>query len=286
MIGYLYALFYIITIAVSLVWVDSLGDIYPIGYLLFATTLTATVFFNGCCLKSIRSTYAAINQEPILWLYLSITVLITWGFSYYTTVHASATIAVCLFFTSQALLSNIHQKKYTFSFLCLALIGLVCYAAKQGTWLSYLAGILSGFCSYLYFKASCIYSKKLNKKPIQVLAVRYYLLLVISLGLVIEDIITHQSIVVHHHSFSFSLITLILLGLSNMVIPNFFSQCSVQKIGPAAFAYISTLIPVITYLCQGVIQKEWDMLMLSTSILVFILLNLIQFFNQKPPAAK
>lgn len=281
MIGYLYGMLYIISIATSLVWIDSLGETYQLGYLLFGTTLTATLIFNACCFDSLSSTYRSIHRSPMLWLSLSIAILMTWGLSYYATIHSSATILVSLFFIAQAMMASLLNRRYHFVFACLLLIGFICYAAEQGSWLTYFSGILAGIFSYAYFKVSFIYSKKLGLKPTQVLAVRYYLLLAFASGLVIEDIMTHQSIIQQHHGLSFSLLILFLLGLSNMVIPNFFSQSCVQKIGPSQFASITTLIPVITYLCQGIIQNEWNVLMLCATISAFILLNIMQFFDHQ-----
>jgi hypothetical protein len=70
------------------------------------------------------------------------------------------------------------------------------------------------------------------------------------------------------------LVLALVLAFSNMIFPVLFSQSSLQSLGPTRFTFLTTLIPVVTFLLQATGDGEWPLGLFFACLVTTIALNL------------
>lgn len=271
--GYIQAALYILVISISTVWVSHLGNSISVSLLLLGVSLVAMIFFNAMRLKYFMRNHATIVKTPILWLAMSVSMLLVWWLSYYSAIHSSASFALALLFLWQALSAAIFEKRW-FSVAVSILIWIgIYFLAPKATPITFVTSTLSGMLAYVYYRTSYSYAHKHSMIAVDILAVRFYPIFLFSLFYVMID--TSQHITLYQGGdFLYVALLLLALGFLNMILPNFCSQSSVQNIGAEKFSFISTWIPVLTFLLQGMFLGTWSMSLLIACFLTSLVLNM------------
>ncbi|MBK2124222.1 hypothetical protein [Fangia hongkongensis] len=271
--GYIQAFLYIFVISFSTVWVSHLGDNISIPLLLFGVSIVAMLFFNLIRLRYIIKNHQTIVKSPFLWLSMTISMLLVWWCSYYTAVHASASFSLAILFLWQAIVAAIVKKRRFVVSLSLVIWFLIYWLAPDATPLTLVTATLSGIMAYLYYYGSLAYAKRHDMTALDILTIRFYPICLFSLIYIVIDV--HRKVALYTNSTIQQVVmVLLLLGLINMVLPNFCSQNSVQNIGAEQFSFITTFIPPFTFLIQGVFLGTWSISLLVACILTSIILNI------------
>ena len=122
---------------------------------------------------------------------------------------------------------------------------------------------LTGLSLYLYLRAS----KELNTKGInsrQILAIRYWLLLLLPL-----------IVIIYKHEFGLitSVIMLkgIIIGLVTLVLPLYFGQLCIERFGSEKFSLAMGVTPILTFILQFfTLKTEFSQVMLALTLALAI----------------
>lgn len=126
----------------------------------------------------------------------------------------------------------------------------------------------AGLAGFIYYRTPYIFSQETEASVLAVLSVRFYLFFIVAaLYLFFSGEIVHLNIPVEKVGI------LILVGLMNIVISVFLSQSSLQSIGISQFAFLTTLIPTVTFLLDVIFGQVWQSSMLIACLCTTITLN-------------
>lgn len=267
--GYLKSILYVLIIAASTVWVDRLGSQFSPQFLLLGTSIFATVFFNIARIKQFKQNHLTIMKAPWLWLLLSTSLAATWWFTYYGAIHASARMLLSVMFISIAMFGCILEKKILRTIACIITLAAIYKVVPEANPINMIICVLAGATGYIYFKTSKVYTDKFSITPMDVLAIRFYLLILSS---AIAVIFFDMSSVNHIASLTSILFTLIVLGLFNLVLPNYFSQSGLTSLGVFKFSLITSFLPFVTFFVQYAFFGEWSVAMMLVCLLASIVL--------------
>ena len=269
MLGYIQAIVYVLMLSISTVWLSHLGNSLSIPTLLFGASLTAGLFFNLVRFKELYSNHMKILTCPRLWVLMSLAVMINWWLTYIGTIHGSASLLIALCFVSNGACGALVGQKYWHLIICIIVIAFVAYAAPHANFISISAGIGNGIAAFAYWKLSYQFANKTKIQANDILAIRFYPLIIISFMYLLT---THSFTVGYLYSWKLWFI-LVLFGLLNLVIPNYFSQSSVHHLGAVKFSQIVSIAPITTFMFQGIFLHNWSEKMLIACIIVFLVLN-------------
>ncbi|MEM9243091.1 MAG: hypothetical protein AAGA27_03400 [Pseudomonadota bacterium] len=271
-LGYSQSIIYIVTLSISTIWVEHLGNNFSTVFLLFFSTLTATVFFNLFRLKKIIRNHLTITKSPLLWVKMNFYLLGTWSLTYYTTIHSSATSCLSVIFLVLATCAAIQKKQKLKTSLAVILVIAIYFLSSKMTVFTMFTGVLAGISAYFYSIISLHYAVKHNMKALDVLSIRFYFILLLTIIIIL--IYRHEHILlIYQHGLITIIVTLILLGIINMILPNILSQNAVYNINPQRFAFIVSFVPVTVYFLRGMFLRQWSISMLIACLLASIILN-------------
>ena len=278
MIGYSQAILYVLIIATSTIWVGSLGDHISIGLLLLGASLVAILFFNMIRYKHFIHNHKTITQTPILWLLMTISLLLIWWLTYYSAIHSSASFVIATVFLLQATCAAAIKKHIISVVLSLLVWISIYYLAPNSTPITFVTASLTGILMYIYYRLSLAYAIKYKMKALDILAIRFYPLLLFSLIYILFEAQQHLPLYTGSNLQEI-IIVLIILGFLNMVIPNFFSHSSILNIGAEKFSFITTSTPLLTFLLEGVFLTTWSWTLLLACSLSSLVLNIKIFIK-------
>jgi drug/metabolite transporter (DMT)-like permease len=264
-LGYLLGLLYALSVALSTIWLHQIGGNIPASYLLFIGSILTIVCFNLLNIKNIKISHTKILKNKKDFFIMSSMLIGVWFFSYYTAIESSAKYCVVIVFFSTYLSSRFLKKKIE-TILCLVTICIAYLITYEASIISTLSGVTAGICTYIYYKYSCNYSDKTGASAIDILATRFYLMLFFSLCIFL---ISNDNISLNIKDY----FMIFIFCLSNMVIPMFLSQSSLQTLGHQKFSLFVSLIPFTTFITSFLFLNDVD---IYTSI--FYLISTILFF--------
>lgn len=217
------------------------------------------------------------------WFLVMFIVLIMWGTTMIGPGKIGASFFNFIYFAWLGMLGfmvlsfkNWQEYKIKFYFaLCLFLLIIVSVFLELKSSFSYksLYGILlalaGGTASFIYFKNSQTLAKNAHLSATQILAVRFYLSILILL------IITPKQHVAYYITFD-NLVTLVLLAFLSLIVPLYFSQKALEKITSEQHAIINSLCPIVTCALQQLIFNDIK----SEQMIVYLLytLSIICFY--------
>jgi drug/metabolite transporter (DMT)-like permease len=243
---------------VALILIQKLDISIPPLFSLFITASIASLYFNLINRKHFKKIYMDCFNNKIKWLLVMLIVLIMWG----TTMIGPGKIGASLFnfiyfawlgMLGLMALSFKNWEKYKIKFyfgICLFFLIIASAFLEFQSSSSYqtLYGIslalIGGTSSFIYFKNSQSLAKSADLSATQILAVRFYL------SIIILFIIIPKHHVVHYITFG-NIVILALLALLSLIIPLYFSQKALEKISSEQHAIINSLCPIVT----GVLQQ-------------------------------
>jgi hypothetical protein len=272
-IGDLYAFTYVMLLAMSVIWVHSLHTVIHESLMLLIVSASAILIYNIISIKSLKCTYKSILRTPVHWAAMSLVFALTWGLMYFSTIQASPRASIVLFYLVVALLGCISNRQLFYSLCCAAAILISINILPELTTKTIFSGILSGIAGYFYMKLSETYARSNKLEASQVLAVRFYFMFFMSLLYI--TLSKHALVHINFNGSVFWLIgSLILLIIFNLV-PNYCAQKSLVLVGTNKFSQIISLTPAVTFILQGIYEKQWNTYVLILCVVISLLLNFI-----------
>ncbi len=140
------------------------------------------------------------------------------------------------------------------------------------------SSIITGIFGYIYTKFSYKIYKKYDLSASQVLSIRFWLLLILTLS--------SMFFLDQHIEISFGAIfKLVILGFTVLIIPLYFSQISITNIGPNLTSIIIGVTPVLCFFLEKIFLPT---LVLGIHyfnyiiiIMIFITVNLLNWISHK-----
>lgn len=272
MSGYIDAMLYVMLASIAFVFLDDLcGDVQPLTAL-FVMSGIAIFCFNLLCLRNLKTVYYAILQNPFLFLMMSTALAFDWLCMVYATYLSDPFITMTSLFISSAFLGflSLYRKSgktsYCWSmFILLSSILILFFKyqiQKPGNTLSgILLGILAGVAFYAYMLTSEKLSTRAKLTSLQVLATRFWVLFIGS------SFFIHLNTL--HATLRDKAIPLTAVSIGSLVIPIFFNQQAIQKLGAATASVIISLVPIVTYL----IYAFWSGDLVFTNLLIGLVIT-------------
>jgi hypothetical protein len=271
-----YAFLYVICTALSVIFIHLIGTRMPDMLLIFMSTSFAILFFNLHRWRSVSTTYRRIFKLPKALIFINLLMLFQWLGSFLLPIYFSPAAFIISLFSTLSLLSSLmlyrsHKKTshlVKLILLSLSLIGfytMYYFVYPLASYLVFLFSSLSrGAIGYSYLRASAKLNQQ-NFSAMEILSFRFWLLWLASLAYVIYD----------HQFAQFSIIMIpptLLIAAVTLIIPIYFSQKSIEKIGPDKSGLIFGFTPLaITLLENRVIKTPFDNnLIFSSSLLLII----------------
>lgn len=267
--GYAYGAGYVVTIALTSIWLSDLGNTWPVFELLFLVMAIAGAFFLLYDLKNLRKNHAVIVERFPVWLAMSVCVLGMWTCTYFSTMNGPAAFFLAVYFLAAGAWVETTQRKFLNAAVCV-LAALFCYhAIEAATPITFASSAAAGFFGVGYSH----YSKKLadecSLSVSGVLSIRFYLLILFSgaLYLYLPETQVPQT---HRDGW---LIVFLLAG-SHVIVPNSLSQAALHKLGVERLFVMMTLLPPVVAVMEGLIFGTWNLEMLGATALASLALNL------------
>lgn len=256
----IYGILYIFSTALSLVFISEFGLQIPEELMIFLTILIAVIFFHIVNFGNLRNTYnILLLKQRKLYLINLLSAFAMWLGTFLIPIYYSPSITVftmmCILVLSSSIYSYIKTRVNQLIYKVVAIIILLTYFYSTYFVLyptfKFMGMLLStvtlGVSAFIYVLSS----GRLNQVGVlakQILAARFWLLLAFSLGLVIKN-----------HSFHLITYTVLLktafLCAIALIIPIYFSQKSIEKIGATKSAAIFGLTPIATLLIEVLLQE-------------------------------
>ncbi|MED7789660.1 EamA family transporter [Francisella sp. 19X1-34] len=170
-------------------------------------------------------------------------------------------------FICEALTALLYEKKVLTSLMIFIFLLITAEIFKELNFIGLLLPLIAGFMCFIYSKSSEVLSKKSKLNSLDILSIRFYLLLLLTFFLQIKDPI----FLINIHSED--LLDLIILSAINLILPIYFAQFSIIKISAEKFAYIATLVPLLTVIMESFINHKIHLSLLIITFLIFISLN-------------
>lgn len=270
--GVLFGLSYALLSALSLLFIDKLIANIGVFTALFLTTLIAFFYYTLCNFKKLNMLYMIICKEWRLTLLINITVVFMWGFVYFGLKFMLPVEFIFLFELFCALTAIMLQKQYVTMLLCLMmLVGYLIFAKASAIGLMLAA--VGGASAFFYAKLTRSLAQKRNLKPSSLLAVRFMLLLLVTIGFVnLRPLSWHDLQMVS------------VVAVISYVLPIYCLQKCICQLGAETASFLATATPLFTYLLQAIFLHTYSWFMLVLSFLLVMVLNfepLMTFINQK-----
>ncbi|MCL9685331.1 hypothetical protein [Legionella maioricensis] len=272
MSGYIDAMLYVMLASIAFVFLDDLcSDVEPLTAL-FVMSGIAIFCFNLLCLRNLKTVYDAILQNPFLFLMMSTALGLDWLCMVYATYLSDPFITMTSLFISSAFLGffSLYRKSgtssYRWSMLILVSSILILFfkyeIQKPGSTLfGILLGILAGLAFYIYMLTSEQLCARAKLTSIQVLATRFWVLFIGSSLFIHLDTL--------HAALKDNARPLIAVSIGSLVIPIFFNQQAIRKLGTATTSVIISLVPITTYL----IYAFWNGNLVFTNLLIGLVIT-------------
>lgn len=259
----IFSFLYVFVFSIALVLIQKLDvDIPPLFSLLITASL-ATIYFNLINLNDLKKIYLECISNIKEWIWVMLIVLVMWATTMIGPAKIGASQFNFIYFAWLGILGfislsyqnwSLNKNKFYFAICLLTLILGAIYIELQlslslGTIYGLLLALLGGTASFVYFKKSQILANKAELTATQVLAVRFYL------AIIILTIFLPK-----HASFQYltlsNLISLSLLACFSLIIPLYFSQKALEKISSEQHAIINSLCPIVTGILQELMFRD------------------------------
>lgn len=254
---------------------------------LFCTTLIGIVYFHVIKIQHIRSIYSAAMLEKGTWFLISIMVSGNWIASFYALSKINSFEYVYTYFSASAIIGGFSQyaknKSHQHFLTAGALIILLSLFFKHladhashlhSLWMGLTTTIASAGFGYGYRHFSVKFSKKTQLDAASVLAIRFYLLLLVSL-----------LFARHNQFYLFTLhqaVYFAILSAMTFLIPLYCMQNSVLLIGANYFSMLTALCPALTATllwCFEGVHANFNLLMSFAIFFVLLLNGMVTFYG-------
>ncbi len=276
MSGYLDAGIYVLLTSVAFVFLDHLiAGLNPV-IALFAMSAIALLVFNGLNICNLSATYLACWYNKTLYLIMSVALALDWVCMVFASHIADPFIAMAALFSALALFGFgkiflVTRNKAVLFSLFLLLLGLgallFAYQVKAGHSVTggIILGSVAGLAFYAYIASSSKLASLASLSSLQVLATRFWLLFVGASIFVpkhdLFDIIKHN------------LLALIVISFGSLIIPIYYNQQAIKKLGSELTSVFISLVPPVTYGFYAIYNRQ--IIMVNVVVCILITLALI-----------
>ena len=292
----IYSFLYVLVFSVALILIQKLDLSIPPLFSLLITASIASLYFNMINRHHFKKIYADCLVNKKEWFLVMVIVLVMWVTTMIGPGKIGASLFNFIYFAWLGMLGFMllslqnwqeHRIKFYFG-LCLFLLIIinVFFELQSSFSLDTIYGIslalLGGTFSFIYFKKSQALAKNANLSATQVLAVRFYL------AIIVLFLILPKQHMEQYFTFSNSF-NLIVLAFFSLIIPLYFSQKALEKITSEQHAIINSLCPLVTGVLQELIFKDIkneQMTVYFLYTLAIICFYFINKYNQKMDFAK
>jgi len=297
MMNYLYSFLYCIITAASVVFAHSVTQTISPITAAFLTFVVCLLWFNIVNYKLAKKTYRTCQNNLSLIFLINLATAINWITTFLAIKYISPVLFVAVFMALMPIMIYLLQlillKKplnridLCSSLIIIFLVSLLVYSQTPAVfdqklyWMSLALTALSSLSAAAYFIWSKRAQDKLSLNPTQILSIRFYLLVTVSAVCILLQ--SHFSMTggfVHFYG------KIILLSLLTSIIPLFFLQKSIQKIGAVKTSFFMPMTPIFTFLLVMLTHGKINF----STILVLLLLTLLllshSFYSNRKPKLK
>jgi drug/metabolite transporter (DMT)-like permease len=287
----IYSFLFVLAASMGAVMTQFVDTHIPPFLSLFIAGIIATLFFNLINITKIKHIYIGCWQQKWLYLAIMLTILVMWICTINGPGLIGASLYILLYFTwlgilgfsSQYLINrNENSKKLYFAIGALLLL-IVAIGADLGPkfslkdLLGVFLSIVGGTSAFIYFKQSQAIMKKAQLSATQILAVRFYLTIIVAWAF-----IPHEAFKNYFTLINFS--EILFLAILSLIIPLFFQQKALEKITAEKNAIIMSLTPTATGFIQEVIFHNVSKIYFLIYVCYFILIICSCIFKSKKVA--
>lgn len=283
--GYIDASFYCLFTAISFTFIDKLDDSMNPFISLFFMSIMSSLFFNTINYKHIKKMFRACINNKISYLIMGLSISINWLSSIFAPNVSDPFIYLTISFTTMAIFGFVFIKKnkaidyYVCSLSILALVLTLAYLhvhyymdKSRSLNFGFIIGIISGIAAYAYGYSSNKLAKDSEMNALQTLAVRFWPLIIL-LFVIIKY--KHISISISLSDFNI----LLFMSVFTMIVPNYFNQSSLIKLGVAKRSMFIIITPLLTFIIYSLSMKNFN---IENSILA-IIITLVLVFSKTIP---
>ncbi|AUR51244.1 hypothetical protein [Aquella oligotrophica] len=230
--------------------------------LIFISAATAIISFHLLNFRKNKQTYVRIIKDKSIWAGITKVIATTtfmWiaGFiipiTYTPFIFVFSYLGWPSFFGAVVMATTTRKPVYIIQSIMIAITFILFYFVTFNKFslikasIGILVTMLTGLSLYLYLRSS----KGLNNKGMnsrQILALRYWLLLILPLALIIYR---HE-----FHLFTTMIVLKgVIIGMITLVLPLYFGQLCIEKFGSEKFSLAMGFTPILTFTLQFIMLK-------------------------------
>ncbi len=289
MSGYIDASIYVILTAFGFVFIDVLYAEVPPLVALFVMLLVAVFCFNVINLPNLVKIYKTCLDNLGLFILMSGLLMIDWFCSMYG-VHyadpfvylASLFIAVALVGYLQLLFSQSSKSKFVLILsLCILVAALflmiILYQGRPTLLLGIALAMICGFSFYGYGLTSIKLLQAGDLSSSEVLATRFWLVLI-----VVAIIMPKHNLL---YTIQHNILKLGIISLITMIIPIFYYQQALKKIGAVRTSITISCTPIVAYAVFAIYNQVFILnnFIISIVIVLAMLVEHLKVFSKDMP---
>jgi len=256
----IYSFLYLLIFSIGAVLIQKLYFTIPPNFSLLITASMATIYFNLINFRNLKKLYISCYQEKWLCFSIMITVLVMWNCSMTGVGLISAALYHFIYFTWLGVIgfvsfSFINWRKYYFQFYCglggFFLVSMVIWqylhsSFSQSALIGVILALVGGTSAFIYFKQSQSLIKKIHLTATQILAVRFYLTIILMVAILPQHQFSHYFTITN-------ILELIILAVFTLIAPLYFQQKALEKISSEQNAIILSLSPIAMAILEEII---------------------------------
>ncbi len=284
MSGYLDAAIYVILSSLAFVFLDHLMVALDPLIALLAMSSIALLFFNLLSINKIISTYRACWQHKVLYFWMSVGLAVDWICMVYASHKSDPFVAMAALFVSLALIGflclswtdrSIHRliSVILLGFSLILLWFFYKVPTNHSVSLGILLGAMAGGAFYLYIVNSAKLSLLGGLNSLQILSTRFWLLWIVAFIFVPKAdlwINIYQNLQM-----------LIPISFASLIIPIYFNQRAIQKLGANLTAVFIASVPPVTFVFYVIYTHEFHRLNALVCVIITLALMLPVIYKSK-----
>jgi hypothetical protein len=249
--GYIDAAIYVIMTAISFVYLNKFCQQVDPVIALFAMSFIAIISFNLMSIKHIKATYMACWNNKLLFIIMSGALALDWTCMLFASYIADPFVSMAGLFIFLAIIGfgklflENRAISNLLSVMLLIISAVILYSEYQVNssghlGLGILLGGVAGTVFYVYIASSSELVIRNNLSTMQVLATRFWVLFI---G--VTFFVPYQNlfpIIINN------IIPLIIISYGSLIIPIYFNQQAIKKLGGALTSVFISFVPPVTYL--------------------------------------
>lgn len=248
--GYMDAAIYVLMTAISFVFLNKFCQQVDPVIALFVMSFIAIISFNLMSFKQIKATYMTCLNNKLLYLAMSGSLAIDWICMLFSSYVADPFVSMAGLFIFLAIIgfSKLFLENRSlvnlFCVLLLIISAILLYSgykvnSSQHLGFGIILGAVAGVAFYVYIASSGALARRNGLTTMQVLATRFWVLFIGSAFFVPYHNLL--SIIVNN------ILPLLLISYGSLIIPIYFNQQAIQKLGSTITAVFISFVPPVTY---------------------------------------